>query len=310
MSLLSLVLTLRPLAPAADVNALGRASHAVLLDAVRWSDQALAESLHAGSEARPITASSLIGHSRKAGLSADRTYTLRFTALTQPVAQALLAAREGPLRVGASLDMDGAALRIESVADRGTSTASRSEIENPQSAIGHPWVAATTYETLSAPWLLGRNKPEPRLALQFVSPTTFKSRGMHVPVPLPGLVFGSLLEKWNAFAPVALPAELKRYAEECLALAAYRLGTRMVQVKEGGLRAGAVGQARYVTLNHDRYWMSLIHLLADFAFFSGVGAGTTTGLGQCRKIVDFGSAMDAKSSIHDPLSSEGRDETD
>jgi CRISPR/Cas system endoribonuclease Cas6 (RAMP superfamily) len=49
-----------------------------------------------------------------------------------------------------------------------------------------------------------------------------------------------------------------------------------------------VGRARYVTTNFDRYWMSLINLLADFAIFSGAGAGTGMGLGQCRRILDLG----------------------
>jgi len=133
------------------------------------------------------------------------------------------------------------------------------------------------------------------VSLQFASPTTFKSGEKHVPVPLPAWVFGSLLEKWNAFAPVALPAEVRRFAEECLALTAYRLSTRMIPLKEGGLRAGAVGQARYTALNHDRYWLSLINLLADFALFAGVGAGTGMGLGQVRKMRDDPRAFDETS---------------
>ncbi len=39
------------------------------------------------------------------------------------------------------------------------------------------------------------------------------------------------------------------------------------------------GQASYVAVTYDRYWMSLLGLLADFAFFAGVGRLTTVGLG-------------------------------
>lgn len=102
-------------------------------------------------------------------------------------------------------------------------------------------------------------------------------------MPLPAWVFASLLERWNAFAPVALPDEARRFAQECLALSAYRLSTRMVAVKEGGLRAGAVGEARYTATRFDRYWLSVIHLLADFALFAGVGVGTSVGMGQARR---------------------------
>ncbi len=103
--------------------------------------------------------------------------------------------------------------------------------------------------------------------------------------PLPTLVFGSLLEKWNAYAPIAFPPEVKRFAEECLAVSQYQLSTRAVPQKSGGLRVGAVGEITYISLHYDRYWMSVIATLAAFALFSGVGASTTQGLGQCR-IVD------------------------
>lgn len=315
VDLLSLVLTLRPMpAPESggdEVKWLGRASHALLLDAVRWSNPTLAERLHSGDGLRPVTASNLIGYSRKRGLNPGQTYTLRLTALTEPAATALMQAMAltpdlspasgsgelGPLGVGANVRLDTTLFRIEAV----TCDAAR-----------HPWAAATTYESLSAPWLLGRATPERRLALEFNSPTTFKKSdrtlsaegeqrpARHIAVPLPELVFGSLLNRWNAFAPVALPDEARRYAEECLALAAYQLHTRAAPMKAEGLRVGAVGRARYAALTYDRYWLSLINLLADFAFFAGVGAGTTVGLGQCRRIGDRGSIQNRQFDIHNP----------
>lgn len=277
-SLLSMTLTLRPLQVVSDVPHLGRAAHALLLDAVRGVDAALADELHAGSDLRPFTASDLNGYSRKFGLKTDRTYTLRFTALTAKVASALLAATgdhdAAALRVGSEVRLADAPFRIEAI-DSG-----QSEAANPKST------TRTSYEDLSAPWLLGRATPDKRVGLQFLSPTTFKSEGRHMPVPLPPMVFGSLLEKWNAFAPIAFPPEVRRYAEECLALSSYQLKSRVALLKEGGLRIGAVGFARYTATNYDRYWLSLIHLLADFAFFAGVGVGTGMGLGQCRKMAD------------------------
>lgn len=269
--LLSLLLPLRLTAPLPAVlpEYLGRAAHAILLDAVRHTDPALAEALHTGSGLRPFTASNLIGYEARRGVVTDRVYSLRFTALTAPVAQALLAATHpgGPLSEGAAVVLDTLRFTIEAP----TPTA-------------NPWAAATTYEALSAPWLLGRAAPAPRLTFHFVSPTTFKSAGRHVPVPLPEWVFGSLLEKWNAFAPIALPPEARRFAEECLVLSSYKLESRIIPLKEGGLRVGGVGHARYTATNRDRYWLSVMHLLASFALFAGVGVGTGMGLGQVRQL--------------------------
>lgn len=270
IALLSLVLTLRAEQPAGAPSSLGRAAHAVLLDAIGQTDPALAESIHAGTGVRPFTVSNLIGFRRRDGVRPEQAYTLRFTALTAPVSAALMAAsRGGPLSAGAILRLDSVPLQIESVA---------------MDAAAHPWAGHTTYEALAAPWLLGKLRPETRLQLRFVSATTFKSHDLHVPVPLPGLVFGSLLERWNAFAPMTLPVEVRRFADECLALSQYRLNSRPVLLKDGGLRIGATGQAQYTATNHDRYWLSLINLLAQFASYAGVGVGTTMGMGQCHLV--------------------------
>jgi len=303
MDLLSLVLTLRwtaPPSPAPAENAdglqtaetpwLGRAAHAIMLECVRQADPALAKSIHAGSGLRPFTASGLIGASPRYRLSPERPYQLRLTALTAPVASALLnAVQSGALRLGELLTLADRRFSIEAV-DWGTPPPPPTPPLFGSSQTGeggrNVWAAATTYEALSAPWLLGRARPTPYLSLQFSSPTTFKSEGKHVPVPLPGWVFGSLLEKWNAFAPVALPPEARRFADECLALTRYRLSTQMLPLKESGLRTGAVGQARYTALNADRYWLSLMHLLANYALFAGVGAGTSMGLGQTRQLAE------------------------
>jgi CRISPR-associated endoribonuclease Cas6 len=303
--LLSLILTLRPARPVAEVPFLGRAAHALLLDAIRWADADLAEQLHAGSELRSFTVSDLIGVPRKVGLQVERTYTLRLTTLTTAATEALsktltpapltLAKRSerseesgrgdggegGPLSPGSTVELGQIPFRIEAV-DAGPNP--KSKIQNPKPEIHHPWSGATTYEALSAPWLLGRLTPPRSVKLHFASPTTFKSEGRHVPVPLPSLVFGSLLERWNAFAPVALPPEVRRFAGECLALSAYELRSRGVQVKDGGLRMGGQGWARFTATTYDRYWLSLIQLLSDFAFYAGVGAQTTMGFGQCRVI--------------------------
>ncbi len=246
----------------------GRAAHAVLLDAIRQVDPALAESLHGSPGLKPFTVSDLIGFAPKRGLEATRTYELRFTGLARPTATAIQwATTAGPLALGKMMRLGNYEFKVEAAATS-------------------PWTATTTYESLSAPWLLGRSAPQPRLTFRFTSPVTFKSNEMHVPLPLPAWVFGSLLEKWNAFAPVALPPETRRFAEECLALSSFELRSRPMYMKEGGVRIGAVGMARYTALNRDRYWLSVMNLLADFALFAGVGAGTTMGLGQCRRVGD------------------------
>jgi CRISPR-associated endoribonuclease Cas6 len=118
----------------------------------------------------------------------------------------------------------------------------------------------------------------------FASPTTFNSRGRTLPLPLPELVFGSLLDRWQAFAPIALHPDMRRFAEEAIVLSRYRLRTRSMPTKDRGMQIGFTGQVTFVARNRDRYWLNVLHLLAAFAFYSGVGYQTGIGLGQVRAI--------------------------
>lgn len=289
MDLLSLVLSLAPLqAPPPDAALplwWGRAAHALLLNTVRRYDERLAESLHNDQGPRPFTASSLLGRFPAGNLDPARSYTLRFTAFQGELVAILMKAAQtdGPLAPGAQIELDYLPFRILAVLPSNLMAHSESPIaQSPIPNHQSPWSSLTSYQELSAPYLLAKLTPPRRITFQFASPTSFKSGGMHIPLPLPELVFNSLLERWNAYAPVLFPPETRRYAAECLALSRYRLSSRSIPVKSLGMRVGGVGEATYISLNYDRYWMSLISVLARFAMFSGVGAGASMGLGQCR----------------------------
>lgn len=270
--LLSLVFTLKPVPNGKAAGPVppwwGRAAHALLLDAVRQANPELAQSLHDEDGPRPFTASTVIGPFPNRSLDETKTYTLRYTATERKTAQSLWeAASSGPLAPGSLIRLDDFAFKVVDVA---------------ATSKQHPWAAATRYPDLAAGELITGRNPSRKVTLLFTSPTTFRTQGRNMPWPLPHLVFGNLLDRWNAYAPLAFPEELRRYAEECLAIERFNLSSRVVAAKSGGLRIGCVGRVTYVTLSYDRYWMSLIHTLSRFALFSGVGAATSAGLGQCK----------------------------
>ncbi len=272
--LLSLVLTLHLAddAPAGEDKPLplwwGRAAHALVLRLLDAADPALARRIHDDPSApRPFTVSTLWG----GRIAAGEAVTLRLTALNGALADILRGAANsgGALAPGASVELDGRSFSVQEAA-----------WETQQ----HPWAASRSYRDVASAWLMGKVEHPPRqISLDLASPVTFKTGGRHLPLPLPELVFGSLLMRWNAFAPFALPEETRRYAAECLVLTRYNLRSRRVTLKPGQRRIGAVGQVTFRTLNYDRYWMSVLHALAEFSFFAGLGAGTTMGLGQCRR---------------------------
>jgi CRISPR-associated endoribonuclease Cas6 len=277
MDLLSLLLTLSPqvAAPAEAPPWWGRAAHALLLEAVRRANPQLAQRLHDDNHLRPFTVSTLMGRFPGRKLDPGERYSLRLTSLEPGLSELLWeAARSGALAPGSLVELERLPFRVEAALPEPAS-------EDPPA---HPWAGTDSYQELGAAYLLARQPPPRRLELQFTSPTTFKSGGKHVPVPLPELVFGSLLERWNRFAPIQFPEEGRRYAAECLALGRYRLSSRVAPLKAGGLRVGAVGDVQYTCLNYDRYWMSVMAVLAAYARYAGAGAGTSMGLGQCRRI--------------------------
>ncbi|MBN1964765.1 MAG: CRISPR system precrRNA processing endoribonuclease RAMP protein Cas6 [Anaerolineae bacterium] len=268
--LVSLVLTVRPAQPVTLPGHLGLAAYALLLRWIGEQDDALARHWHDQDGPKPFTCSTLIG-ARRTGpnmlaLSPDRPCWLRFTALDPAISVILAARRDAPPE---SVELDGVPLHVESA--------------TTDPAV-HPWAGTATYEQIAAPYLLARQESPRRLKLAFSSPTAFRQRDLNMAVPLPDLVFGGLADRWNAFSPIAVSPEVRRYAEEGVALNSFRLRSRALPVKEGVPQVGAVGEAGYVAVRYDRYWMGVLGLLADFAFFAGVGRMTTVGMGQARRL--------------------------
>ena len=249
----------------------GRAAHAILLETVRSRAPELAAQLHEDASAKPFTASSLLDGPTPSGairhLHGGQIYRLRFTSLSAPLTEVLLSAFGRP---PAELSLDDTRMKVVSTASDSTQD---------------PLAGTASYRDLASTHLV-QNMPVPgKIALEFLSPTTFRSAGRNVPLPLPELVFGSLLDRWNAFSPVHLDGELRRFAHERLAVSRYQLRTELVSVG-GGKQVGFRGWCEYTALNRDAFWLRQVHLLASFAFYAGVGYKTTMGLGQTRRLTD------------------------
>jgi CRISPR-associated endoribonuclease Cas6 len=291
--LTSLVLQLQSPGEANLPANLGRAGQALLLRLINGRDTALAQALHEAEKARPFTVSNLVLGKRAGGslhVQPGQTGWLRFTGLNEAVSSHLAALAAQP---PGSVELDGHYFNVSGAT------------LNPAR---HSWAGQISYQDLAAPYLLGgRERLNSALRLEFASPTTFRSQGRYLPVPLPEFVFGSLLDRWQAFAPIALHPDTRRFAAEAVALSRYELRTRgMPYVKRGagevrsreaeerGSRGeeaahyptiiGFTGRVVFAVLNRDRYWLNVLHLLAAFAFYSGVGYQTAAGLGQVRAV--------------------------
>jgi len=270
--LTSIVLKLRARKTEVIPGHLGRANFAETLKRLGEFESGLDQWIHDAHTLKPITCSSLLGPlervKTKSKIKAGESYWVRLTTLNDVVsevaAQAFWQNRPRTWRLGPhTFDVTDV-------------------ICDPTK---HKWSGATTCEELAQRYLLTpMNSELNRVTFHFLSATSFKSKGMQMPMPMPGLLFGSLLNRWNSVSDVELPQEMRNFSEEVIAVGQFNLKTVVVPQKGKGIRAGAIGDASYTALYDDHYWLGLFQLLADFALYSGVGVQTSTGMGQVRRL--------------------------
>jgi CRISPR-associated endoribonuclease Cas6 len=131
----------------------------------------------------------------------------------------------------------------------------------------------------------------PVARLRFESPTAFKTREMHYPLPDPPLVFASYHARWNAFAPPEY-----RIDEAWREWLAYHVAVSRLEIHTEVLRFGQyehigfVGQVEYTVVDRQGDPLAQrgpFNALADYATFCGTGHKTTQGLGQTRRVKEF-----------------------
>ena len=256
--LLALVLPLRPLGDWPDALYPGRAALAWFLGTVARLDPALAARLHDDPGPRPFTL--------WPALDGNQPF-LRLTSM-DPSLTAFLLDRWLP-NLSPPIVLERSAFACGAVAQRPAQ---------------HPWAGQARYAHLmqtTAERSAGQGRA---LDLTFASPTLFRSDNLDVPLPLPTLVFDGLLQKWNRFAPVPMDADLKPWIEAHLAVGRYRLRTRLLTFSHDGRDAmpGFHGHCRLAFIRSDPIHRAMVHALAEFAFYAGVGRRTTMGMGQVR----------------------------
>ncbi|MBA3947473.1 MAG: CRISPR-associated endoribonuclease Cas6 [Herpetosiphonaceae bacterium] len=262
----ALMLSLRPHEAATVAPHLGRAAHAAFLHALTERDAALSKTLHDLDAVKPFTVSDLLG-ARGGGdgrsVSPNHTYGLRWTGLSSELDEHL---RAWAMTPPTELDLDGTHFTVESATT------------DPKV---QAWAGSASWNDLIALEQVGRVVPSHHLHIHFWSPTTFRSSGRSIPVPQPELVFGSLLDRWNSVAPLALPVEIRRFAAECLVFGRYSLEASWLSIFGAGETA-FTGRCTYTATNRDRYYLHVCAALLRLGFFSGVGAKTSMGFGMMR----------------------------
>lgn len=168
-------------------------------------------------------------------------------------------------------------------------------LSTPQS--GEEWAGFSSFAEIYA----NASDSEKHFSFHFATPTFFKRGGgpaypdLLVPLPLPDLVFGSLLRNWNQFAPTSFVEAnlLKEICSHHVEIAHHRISSQLARLifprDDGTYRTttfpGFVGSCSFRLVElHDQSIIQTLNALADFAFFSGVGAKTTMGCGVARRV--------------------------
>lgn len=146
----------------------------------------------------------------------------------------------------------------------------------------HDWAGNISLDVLQNKLSL----PAPqKFAFELHSPTAFGWKDGHVsPMPSPAFVFGNLARAWDAITGQSQSRVIERYAAENLAFGNFELHTdRMILHNKPHL--GALGRFEFVRVgNEDDPLARALNLLADLAFYTGLGRKTTQGMGMARRV--------------------------
>jgi CRISPR-associated endoribonuclease Cas6 len=138
----------------------------------------------------------------------------------------------------------------------------------------------TTYENLYTE--LVANEPEAirKFELNFLSPTAFAQGRIHLPLPIPQLMFRSWLERWNHFASVYLGSDdLIAYLTSYFTITRHHIRTGTVQIHQGQC-TGFTGHVTMQAIGKvDPLLINVANLLVNYAAFSGTGIKTRLSMG-------------------------------
>jgi CRISPR-associated endoribonuclease Cas6 len=236
--------------------------HAWFLDQVRQFNPDLSAYLHDGESEKPFNISALEGQLLPSGkqlqLQANQTYRWYVNAISQPVVEFC---RLWLTQLPATLELRDIPLQIKQV------------------RIAH---RPTTYTQLL-------NTPidkYPHISLSFISPTSFRRKGHHFPLPVPINLFHSYLRRWNDFSGITIEQDaFLEWIDENVIIHQHRLESAKVAAGKRGSVTGftgaiSCGLSKAAVANTE--FTQLFYALVQLAPYCGTGHKTTFGLGQTR----------------------------
>ncbi|ALB41816.1 CRISPR-associated protein Cas6 [Anabaena sp. WA102] len=233
--------------------------HAWFLDQVRQINPTLSAYLHDGESEKPFSISALEGQLLPTGkqlqLQSNQIYRWQINAISQPVVQFL---SQWLIQPPTTLKLRDACLQVKQIS-----------IVNPP----------TTYNKLLQSSINHKN-----INLSFISPTSFRRKGHHFPLPVPFNLFHSYLRRWNDFSGMPIEQDgFLEWIDENVIIHKHRLeSVKVAAGKRGSVTGftGAISLGLTKTALNNIEFTQLFYALVQLAPYCGTGHKTTFGLGQ------------------------------
>jgi CRISPR-associated endoribonuclease Cas6 len=269
--LVGLTLTLQPETDFQAPSHFSAELHSWFLNQVRLSDPDLSAYLHDGQSEKAFTISSLASDSlypttsdRTLQFNRDRTYEWTITALSKRVCEWL---SQWLTKSPKIMKLRSGSLKIHNY---------------------HITQPATTYETIwenSEVQDLDHFRVQSNdLTLSFLSPTSFRKRSNHMPLPIPDNVFQSYLRRWNIFAHLEVEQDhFLKWVTDCVVILRHELRSQKVQAGKQGSVTGFIGCVQFgltEKAKSEPEYIQMIYALVTCAPYFGTGHKVTFGLGQ------------------------------
>ncbi|MBN8638407.1 MAG: CRISPR system precrRNA processing endoribonuclease RAMP protein Cas6 [Anaerolineae bacterium] len=293
--LCSTVFIIRPHSHFTPQQFLGRMAHKLFLSMLDHIGlEALANSLHNKSDHLPYVVSDIFPNG-------THHFWLRISGLTPHISQDVIAKLA---------TLVGQTIEVKARNDR--EEAPWKCVVDAVVPSQHEWARSQTYsEFVHTAWRLSRPK---YFRLEFITPTAIKSEGLYRPFPMPHWVFRPLYDRFSRLGGTSLPFQpnsiyLEAYAEHFIRVEDYGMRCRKrLPMKDDKLvafqgwidytlsepnehfgvgdhadkklyRTEPVSTIRAHIQQHRDQYAALVHLLAQFAYYSGVGKYTGQGMG-------------------------------
>ncbi|MGC1528054.1 MAG: CRISPR-associated endoribonuclease Cas6, partial [Phormidesmis sp.] len=234
--------------------------HAWFLQQIQTFDPDLSAYMHDSGAEKPFSLTGLNGqfvtHAQQLQLQKEKTYRWKINSFSNKVTQGL---GKWLKQLPSEVELKNAPLIINAV---------------------HLAQPATTYPKL----LRQQKETTGSVSLSFISPTSFRRKGHHLPLPWPTNVFHSYLRRWNNFAKKQVDqTAFLDWIDSHVIIQRHQIESMKVVAGKRGSVTGFVGAIAYTldrTAAEQPDFCSLFYALVQLAPYCGTGHKTTFGLGE------------------------------